>query len=557
MIVAMAACFLPPLASPIRAEDRPAQTLRTTIRDHLDKGDIPGAIEAAQRALRRHPSNADVRNEFIDLHLSLAHHMLREEDFAAAEPVLRAVRAVAPDHPDAVNLLAAIARARAGVDEKMATVRQWLELEWFEPAFQAVRQARALRPEKAESWATWQLVAAIGAGDDNYFTKNFHKAFYFYDAALQLHAKLDREVDATLASRWLQSLAHALAEDVGRIPYPPAYWQMTLAKAAGAAAPRSTRVPLLELLRGLAHESLGEPDKAIMQYRKLARRPEMHGDPADVSRTREAALRAIRQFYDPRLSDRRPGPWQRHGSGNWQVLEIDGFRIHHRNALVARRAADALHFHRERIAAWLALPIEQMAWRVPADVYLHADADAFRATTEQAAGVTAISRIVARGESLQSHAIHAHQADPLLLSSTLAHELSHLMLGAYLDYRPMPGALLEGLALHVEPPCRHRQFARLFAQLDAPPRLASLLEVQDVHPPDTDFYAAAYQLAGVMLERIPARRWLDHDPPPTTAPRMARLAGFDDARTLEAAYQSRPGVEQASLEELKGKRRRP
>lgn len=505
--------------------DNAATTLRQVVTEHLGEGRVDAALAAAQQALARAPDDEAVREEFIALHLALGRRMLSEENFSTADRAFGAILKVAPRHAEARRLAGAIETARRETPARVAEARQWIELEWFEPAFSTFRQAVALLPGLADEFAPDFRRAAIGAADDHYLCKNFPEAFYFYDASLKLASGPDAE---SLASRWMRSMVLSLAADIDRMDYPPAYWRLTLERAASSGVTGKHAAAMKATLMGLAHEDMGRSAEAAEAYGKAC------GMTREKSRAE--AVRFVRGQYDVTRSDRRRGYWQRHEEGDWQILEADGFRIHHRNREVGRLVARALRFHFDRIADLLALDAQEIPWDKPCDVYLHGTAGDFRTATGQGESVRAVSVIRRRGATLESHALHAYQQDPLLLSASLPHELAHLIIAGATHHAPMAPALSEGLALHVEPPCRRRQFARLFGQIDRPRGIADLLKVQRSHPPETAFYAEAHRLLATLRSRrdISVALELAGDEPDRRM--IARLFKFQSAAALEAAY---------------------
>ena len=517
----------------------PADILARQIREHLRAGRIDEALQAAQKSLALFPEDAAVRQEFLALHISLARSMIAEENFTAAEQALLSALKINDDHAEARRLISVINSARKEVPRHVEQAKRWITLEWFEPAFNALRQAGALRPTESHTWAMSYREASIGAGDDHYFTKTFHEAFYYYDAAIKLGEELEKKPSSSLTSRWIQSMVHALADDIDRTQYPPAYWKLALKRADEASFDKEGGTVLKAMLRGLAYENMNLPSKAAVEYGRVLGRPLVSFDANLVAQSRKSALRSLRGLYDIRLSKRRHGFWSRDKSEDWKVLESPGFRIHHRNLEVAQRVAKSLRFHFARIADLMALDPHEVPWPVSCDVHLYAGGAEFREATGQAKHVQAISIIRKQGQTLQSHAIHAIQTDPLLLSASLAHELSHLMVGTMTDHRPFKAVMNEGIALQVEPPCRHRQFARLFARIKKPRSVSKLLGMSEVHPPTPDFYAEAYRLMAVLIERGDLSMALEAGASETDRRKLAKLFGFSNGSALEQAYRGR------------------
>jgi hypothetical protein len=160
-----------------------------------------------------------------------------------------------------------------------------------------------------------------------------------------------------------------------------------------------------------------------------------------------------------------------------------------------------------------------------------------KATDASAADVRGLSIIRLRGRELSEHIIHVSLDDPLLLSSSLAHELMHLMAGAVSGYRPLPGAIAEGLAIQAEPRCRHTQFGRLFAGSKRPRGLEALLAIGETHPKSPAFYAEAFRLVAVLKTKGGLGPLLDEAGNlPASAGMLARQFGYGSRAQLEQAY---------------------
>lgn len=517
--------------------ESPALTLRQTVLTLLEEGKVEAALEAAQKALSERPKDDAVREEFISLHLSLGRRLVAEEQFALAERALESVVRIDENCHAARALIRTIRDGRRSAPNRVAQAREWIELEWFEPAFVATRQAIALVPERRREWLAAYHAAAIGAGDDDYCTKNFHEAFYYYDAALSLGEELGLVAPVSLIDRWLQSLSHALARDVNRAVYPPEFWKVALRRAAALSGGDSASAPIQAMLRGLAYENMGDAARAVPQYARSIGEAPPAG--ADLRALRERAVTSLRRRYDVALCARRNGIWKRFSKGDWQIVANGRFRIHHRNEEAGRRVMAAAKFHFQRIADSLALDADETKWAVPCDIYLHANANTFREATGSSSATRAVSVIQARGRKLNRHEVHLFQDDAMLLSASLAHELAHIVLAAAIEYRSMPGALSEGFALQMEPKCRHRQFFRLFRELLRPRPLGALLSISSTHPPEGDFYAEAFRLSDVLRGRAGLHTFSKATGKNLDAAELARRFGFDSAPALEREYLGR------------------
>jgi len=531
---------------PVRADDASAPSdatakssspaievdvLRERIKTYLQEGKLEQALTHLNDALDRAPNDAALRREGVDLYLSLARTWMTQEQFNAADRALRAVLRLDPSNPSARRLSTIIADARRRLPSQLQQAQTWLAVEWFEPAFNTLRQARGLVAQPDSAIDVAFRAAALGAGDDNYFTKSFHKAFYFYDAALQLHDSENPPPDS-LVSRWLQSLVHALADDMDQKRYSEAYWRLTLSKAEKYAARQQTLQPLLIMLRGLAFEASGDANGAAQHYgRVLGGQP--RGNPSEL---RIAAQRSLRSFYNPNLSTRRGGAWQRDQRDAFVSLDTPRFRIFHTDEKIRRQIAAALDFHLQRIAELASWQLNELLWPTAIDIYIYPTDNGFTEATKQPPHVTAISRIRRDGNAIVGWSIHARATDPLLLASSLPHELFHLLMEANAASGQIPGALAEGLALHVEPPCRHRQFARLFRAQPQPATLNELVNHTTIHPTTPEFYAQSHRLIAVLRERVSFEQIATAVARGDSLSSLAQLGGYADTLRLQRRY---------------------
>jgi len=515
-------------------EESAVRRLRSRVRRLLKEKRFEDAVRAAQIALRDAPDSPAVRREFVDLHLSIARSWLAEERFDDAATALDAALRAQPNETDALRLRQSIEAARRAAPTRVARAREWIDLEWYEPAFNTFRQAIALRPERRGEWLRDYRASAVGAGDDDYVTKNFHQAFYYYDAAIQIGLDAEIPAEPGLVSRWMQSLVHALDDD-GRIRYPQAYWKVIFQRIAETRYDGPDAPALRATLEGLAFEHAGDRARAAQAYgQAIGKR--LRGYATNVSAIRRTAIESLRRLYDVEAIGRRSGEWARNDTDEMQLYESPRFRIHHRNAVIAQRVGRALDFHFARIADDWALDLDEIPWEEKADIYLHTDRRAFFEATGQSAPVTAVSQIRLQGGAVRRKIIHAHLSDPMLLSSSLAHELAHLITAEIRRDRPLPAIIAEGLALHVEPQCRHRQFARLFEDLKRPAGVKRLLAFSDVHPTDAAFYAEAHRLMTVLRSRAHPADLMGLSGENIDASVLARRCDFGDARQLQSLY---------------------
>jgi len=256
-----------------------------------------------------------------------------------------------------------------------------------------------------------------------------------------------------------------------------------LTRRAVAAKPAGEEGTIfIKTLQGLAYENTGALGRAAEAYAAVLGKAADPGNGEHIREARLAAIGIVRKFYDSDLGGRRRGVWGKSETGDWLVVETARFRIHHRNVQAARRVADAMEFHFDRLApSWDGRP-KVSPGRNRGEVYLHKDQAAFRQGDGAASGCKRGIHHPKTGNKLEAQEIHLHQADPILLSTSLPHELMHLMAAALVEYKPIAAAVSEGLALHAEPRCRELQFARLFAELNQPGTLTPCSMSR--YPPD-------------------------------------------------------------------------
>lgn len=479
----------PPAASPA------AQRLREALLRELDQGQIDRAVEIALEAASGTQDPA-IHAECLHLLSSIARQSLRTRDYVIADKSIAAMLRLAPRDPSALALAKSIAAARSALPSRMTEARRQLAVEWYEPAFQTFSEAVALQLDRRKELTEDYFNAAVGVGDDHYFTKNFREAFYAYDAAIQLLLGDRKPVTASLAARWLQAMVFALVDDVDRANFSRQFWQAVMQRVAAVPKASSGDAALRAMVRGLAAEDSGDDRSAAREYASVAAgEGAITSDGLPVAQARRAAVTQLRRMYDPALSQRRGGFWRKKPNDDWRILEAPGFRIHHRNERAARAVADALAFHLDRITELLEQPRGRLPWTIPCDVWLYHDQKQYEMAVRPVNdAVLASTDIRMRDDRLESHALHVTQSDPMLLSSTLAHELTHLIVGAVTKYRVMPGALAEGLALAAEPRGRQIQFARIHRGLAQHRTAAALLQLRETHPTDAAFYAEAAHL---------------------------------------------------------------
>ncbi|MEW6251719.1 MAG: tetratricopeptide repeat protein [Planctomycetota bacterium] len=467
----------------------------------LAAGKTDEAIRQAQAALREQRGDPDARRAYVSLHLALARHWLEAGRVDDAEAALAAVRGVEPDNPTAARVLGELAAARARAPQQLVEVDRLLRLELFEPALDRLREIQALRPAAAAEAKTRELAALRGAADDHYLARNFSEAFALYEDVLAR----DPQAPPGAHSRWAVALTLAIAESDFARPVEADAAGRLLARAIDVL--RRTDEPILGvILGGLLAEQAGEYTDAGRQYAEaLGVNWSLPPLPQRRERVRELRTRAVEQaraLHRDIPVARRAGFWAVVPEG-WKHRQTPHFDVYARNDLVAARVAEAAEHHCAGITAWLgAAPPE--TWRPRCELRVHATRDELHAATGTSGITFAVSRTRVQGATVLLRKLDVFQTDPWLLSSTLPHELTHLILAAWPTRLALPLAVEEGLSLQAEPPARRLMYRRLLGRATAPPDLDKLPVVAQA-PADVErFYAEAGALTAWLLDRVSA-----------------------------------------------------
>lgn len=524
VLVSLAACGAgtiaqsPPTTAPVTTG------LRAQLLAHLAEGQTEEALRLVQESLRAQPGDAAVRAEYIHLHLALAELWLAERRFADSLAALEAVLTLDAQHAEAARLRNWVLEARERAGAQLPEIDRLLDLELFEAALDLMNEMQALRPDLSTALSERRQRARLGAADDHYLARNFAEAFALYESLLAEKTTHDRRI----ASRWLVCLALALGDQGPEVLSDP--------NAAGRLLARTIEVLELtdeiilgQIIGAQLAERAGDLVPAGRTYAAALgvdwQLPAVDQRREAVAALRQQAITRARQLYDTIATQRRDGFWAVALPEVWKDRAARGFVVRARNDLVAERVARAAERHYEGISAWLGRPAE-MVWNPPCTIHVHASQEELHAAT-QTRGITfAVSHTRVQGERVLTRELHVFQGDPWLLSSTLPHELTHLVLAEALGQRIPPLAIDEGLALQAEPPARRllyrlrlgtsapsvrhllaaetlpREVERFYA--DSAALTAWLLDVLGAQAPDTPSVAA--ELARRFAER-PGDRW--------------------------------------------------
>lgn len=544
LLVALALITAAPPAA-IAQVTRPATrpTLRDELAELLRTARPDAAVQRAQAALRARPTDPAVRAEYVALHLGLAREWIAGRHFADAQAALEAVLALDPHHAEAQRLQVELRTARQRASDEITIVDNLLRLELFDAALDRISETQALRPDLADELRDAERTARRGVAEDHYLARNFQEAFALYEDVLAT----EPDSGGRIPARWALSLALTLgAADFSRPGHPDAAARLS---ARAADVLRATREPVLgHIVNGLLAQRAGQLVDAGRSYAAGLGQPwdlpPVEQRAARVQELRRAVLAEVEKLYRDTPVERRAGFWTVALPDTWKRRQTPHFSVEARNDLVAERVAEAAEYHFAGLCAWLGLETPAV-WEPRCLLRVHATRADLLAATGMSGPTCAVSHTRLQGEQVQRRSLDVFQADPWLLSSTLPHELTHLLIAEACRQAGPPLVIDEGLALQAEPPARRLMYRLL---LPTTPTDPTVLLSNTTVPVDTErFYAEAGVLAAWLLDALDARRNAD-DPPLVSLllrsaaqaqnPDWWRSFGFDSAAAAGAAWQA-------------------
>jgi tetratricopeptide (TPR) repeat protein len=487
--------------------------LRAEITRLLRAGPPEAAVRYAQAALSQKPNDPGVRQEYVTLHVALARRWLAAGEYDACLAAAEAVLALEPRNEPALALRREIAAARQQAGPYVGQVEELLRMELFGAALDRLKELKQLRPDLADTLASSQQAAWLGAADDHYLARDFNEAFVLYEQVLVIAP----DSAADVYSRWAVSLALALSESDFSETMDANTAGRFLARAIDVL--RKTNEPVVgQVVGGLLAERAGQLIDAGQTYAQAVGKPWVL-PPADrrreaITQLRQEAVQRVRDLYQATPTRRREGMWSVALPNLWKNRQTAHFDVYARNDLVAGRVAETLEFHYSRLAEWLGVTAAA-TWEPRLEIRVHVtQVDLHKSTGTK--GITrAVSHTRLQGDAVALRKLEVFQADPWLLGATLPHELTHAILAdAYRQAGP-PLAIDEGLALQSEPPARRLMYRRLLA--GSSPEPAKLLAAAQL-PADLErFYADCDALTGWLLDRQGGRTATATQPSPVPA----------------------------------------
>ncbi len=196
----------------------------------------------------------------------------------------------------------------------------------------------------------------------------------------------------------------------------------------------------------------------------------------------------------------------------WQVHESPNFRVYHHNRRLAEQAAEVAESVRSAQARRWETAATQSEWTPRCELYLYANGKEFAEATGQPATAPGLSTISNDGSRVVARRMSLRADNRLLLTATLPHEVTHVVLADLFAAQPIPRWADEGLAVLAEPETelRHRE-ADLKGPLDEGRvfEAGRLLAMDYPDPKDWRlFYAQSVSLTRFLVDQGSSARFI-------------------------------------------------
>lgn len=196
----------------------------------------------------------------------------------------------------------------------------------------------------------------------------------------------------------------------------------------------------------------------------------------------------------------------------WQVHETANFRIFHRDPELAERVAATAEAARSAQVKRWGSPAAGSAWSPRCELYLFPDRRSYAESTGQPENSPGISSMSNDGARVLSRRMNLRADNPRLLTATLPHEVTHIVLADLFVTRMIPRWADEGLAVLAEPASeQHRRQADLKGPLDSGRvfEAGQLMTMDYPEPKDWKlFYAQSVSLTRFLVDQGPPERFI-------------------------------------------------
>jgi len=394
----------------------------------------------------------------------------------------------------AVLTLRELKEQEQNVDEKMGAARALVDKEELNAALQAYERILAQSPDNRSVIAP--EMAQIHVKRASVYARNGQllNAAGELEAAMRLDPKLSDSLEKAYCSCALPNILSNLA--IGELSEAKADLKRAL-----EVAPNSKYVLYVA---GRLEESLNKNAEASDYYARALGTRVANPTPtylAELRKRVEAQVDLKGNTLSIDTSSAQMQGFAVSASGEAKSFDTENFTVYHYNEGLAREAGARIEIDRQRILSETGLT----PWTGRAKIYLHRTQAEYTARTglpEWTGGVTKTART---GAHLSQMDIHSWQTSPRLLTSTLPHEITHLIIAENSADRALfPRCFNEGFAVMMEPK-PHRDYymnflrMRLKSQSFIP--LSELIVAKD-YPQDPEFfYAEGYALIEYLVQQ--------------------------------------------------------
>ena len=196
----------------------------------------------------------------------------------------------------------------------------------------------------------------------------------------------------------------------------------------------------------------------------------------------------------------------------WQVHQTSNFRIFHCDSALAQRAAEVAESVRTAQAKRWGSAAIHSAWTPRCDLYLYPNPRSYAQATGQPETSPGISTMTNDGVRVLSRRMNLRADNPFLLTSTLPHEVTHIVLSDLFVVHQIPRWADEGIAVLAEPVTEQRNRE---AELREPLEAGRVFPVSQLmamdYPEQKDwslFYAQSVSLTRYLVDQGPPERFI-------------------------------------------------
>lgn len=356
---------------------------------------------------------------------------------------------LAPEDPALLELESTLEREATRQRTLAEAAQVALDEAKYDAAYRDLSTLVAEYPDARTEWREPLAKAAVLTGHERLRASDFVGASERYRVALREEPDFVELLSAPLALAETRSVVPLL--EAGR--YAEAVRRLTDAREL------LPDQPAVLYYLAVASEGAGDVAAAAELYAQLAGpehrtiQPEMHM--SVLRRAAEATLGRAGKIDLVAPRARWEGHAQHPGS-----LESRHFEISYRIAERAKAAARQLEHHLTRLEREWCRGHEVISKRIP--VYLYADRESYRAAVSPPEWSPAITRNERRFGRLLRQEMHFDASAPQFESSTIAHELCHILLPHIIgEGKSIPLWIDEGLATSEEPLFKQQYFDRV------------------------------------------------------------------------------------------------